>query len=64
MLKVKVLVEYEVEIPVKVGEAVRLYPDCLWPREALALDKIQEIGLTKLLNNNGTAKVQDVKIDD
>jgi len=64
-MKVKVLVEYEVDIPVKAGEAARLYPDCLWPREALALDKIQEIGLTRLIRNNySTARVQDVKVDD
>lgn len=62
-MKVKVVVEYLIDIPVTANEAARAYPDCLWPKEALALDKISDIGLEKLIKGS-TAEVKDVIVDD
>ena len=61
--KVKVLVEYEVDVPMTTKEANRLYPDTLWPREALALDRISEVGFTNLIKGS-QANVKDVVIND
>lgn len=60
--KVKVLVEYELEIPMTEKEANRAYPDCLWPQEALALDKISEMGIKNLITSETKTTVKDLTL--
>ena len=55
--KVKILVEYEAELPMTSKEANRIYKGCLDPEAALALDKISEIGINRVVaNSNPTVK--------
>lgn len=64
-MKAKVIVEYIVDVPITANEAARAYPDCLWPKEALALDKISELGLSNMVKEqSSTATVTDVVLKD
>ena len=48
-MKVKLTVEKVVDLPITSKEAGRAYPDCLWPVEAYALDKVTETGISNLV---------------
>ena len=63
MVKVKVEVVYELDLPVTLKEAKRNYPDAEYPLDCHALDYISEQGLSTLVGG-AKSEVQGVRFYD
>lgn len=62
MAKAKLKIEIDVDLPISKQEANRMYPDTLWPLEALALDKVSEIGIKEVIAQGSNITTTDVVI--
>ena len=63
-VKAKILIEAEIGVDINEDEAFRVYPGCLWPVEALALDKISGEGILNVIHRIKSPTVKDLTIID
>jgi len=52
VIKVKVMVEYELDLPITHKDAKTVYPDAEYPIDCHALDYISENSLTELVKSS------------